>query len=131
MATITYNSPTPSAGAPAAVSVTVDPASDAESIVIPLGFHPSAIFGVKNDGAQVATLYWQKGMGNFIAWAGSNFDEPTPADGAGLILGSVAEVGPTPLIGDGVSKERTQLGIRLYGGNLVEQGKKMYLTFVA
>jgi hypothetical protein len=108
-------------------NVVVTPASDAEVITLVLGFHPSSMHGWKfKDNDESILVYWQPGLANTVAAVGSDFGG-TPAQASYGISTSFALVGPDPLVGDGVSKERLALGAILYG-SLVTESVVMYLT---
>ena len=127
MATITYtddserNSVSP-------VNVRIIPASDAEVIIVDLGFHPSAVTGIKGTAVtKTAMLYWSPLLTQNMGIVGYDF-----AADDGTLLGtfiatSIALYGPDPLIGDGVSKERLPLGIQVFGG-LVTEAIDLFIT---
>ena len=109
-------------------NVKVTPASDAEVITITLGFHPTSMTGVKlKDSDEVATIYWNQQLTSFVMLVGSDMG------GAGgyeniAISTCIGLYGPTPLVGVGVSKERTALGITVYGA-LVTDSIDLHMTF--
>lgn len=120
MATITYDAHD------TCTNVTVTPASDAENITITLGFHPSSMNGVKlKDVDEVALIYWNPLLVNFTVLVGADF---AAGDETVAIQTSFALVGPDPLVGDGVSKERLALGVLVYGG-LVTEAIPLHMTF--
>ena len=123
MATVTYDAHEN------CTNVVVTPASDAEVITITLGFHPAAMHGWKfKDSDESILVYWQPGLTNIVAAVGSDFGG-TPVQASYGISTCIALVGPDPLVGDGVSKERLALGVILYGG-LVTEDVEMFLTFI-